>query len=137
MLSTTEYMRGSHFATITNFVIYEPPTCLPSGEHLVRGHIKFCMWDNLLFTCMQAPVITLESGLARKTKAGASSAGCAARPCIGIPTPNPSMSSVSLDAGWRAVMTGPGATAFTRMPLGANCFERERVKDMIAPFVAE
>lgn len=27
--------------TITNFAIYEPPTCIPSGEHLVKGRIKF------------------------------------------------------------------------------------------------
>lgn len=94
------------------------------------------IWDNLLFTCIQAPVVTLESGPARKTKGGPSSAGCAARLCIGVPTPNPSVSSGSLDGNWRAVTIGPGAIAFTRMSLGASCFARGRVKDMMAPFVA-
>lgn len=35
------------------------------------------------------------------------------------------------------VLTGPGATAFTRMPFGASCCDRERVKLTMAPLVLE
>jgi hypothetical protein len=34
-------------------------------------------------------------------------------------------------------LTGPGATAFTRIPFGPSCFARDRVKVTIAPLVEE
>ena len=38
--------------------------------------------------------------------------------------------------GWSGVHTGPGATAFTRMPSPAKALARERVKETTAPLVA-
>ena len=37
--------------------------------------------------------------------------------------------------GMRGVQMGPGATAFTRMPLSANIWARPPVKFWMAPFV--
>lgn len=77
----------------------------------------------------------LESLEARKTYAGPSSAGCPARPCSGMPTPNPSIFSEGLDPACNAVTTGPGATALIRIPLGARCTDNERVNETMAPLV--
>jgi len=92
-------------------------------------------WSYLLLTWMQCPVIQFASGLAKNTNAGAISAGCAARPCRGVPRPKLAISSADLDDACSAVMTGPGATMLTRMPRGASCRASERVKETIAPFV--
>jgi hypothetical protein len=42
-----------------------------------------------------------------------------------------------LSAGFSGVHTGPGATAFTRMPLGSTLDASDMVKAWIAPLVAE
>lgn len=63
------------------------------------------------------PVIMFESLEARKTYAGANSAGWAARPCKEVLAPLPSISSGDMDDVCKGVITGPGATALTRIPL--------------------
>lgn len=84
---------------------------------------------------MTCPVIKFESLEAKNTYEGPSSAGWPARPWSGIPRPNPSIESAGREPACNAVITGPGATAFTRMPRGASLTARERVKLTIAPFV--
>lgn len=45
------------------------------------------------------------------------------------------IASVDMVEGIRGVQTGPGATAFTRIPLATNWLERPRVKETMAPLV--
>src|SRR5690606_40435491 len=72
---------------------------------------------------------------ARKTNAGATSAGCPARPS-GVSCPNFSIFSSGWVAGCSGVQIGPGATAFTRMPRGPSSAARLTVRLLIAAFVA-
>ena len=90
-------------------------------------------------TCSTVPVMYDESAFeARKTYAGASSSGCAAR-FIGLSAPNlPAFSAVSpLSDGLSGVHTGPGATALTRIPRSSRSIASDFVKALTAPFVAE
>lgn len=70
--------------------------CIPPGEHLVKGRQA-----PLVRPSAVAPVRSWNRPLQSE-----SSTGWAARPFIGVPTSNLSMSSASLEAGWRAVTTG-------------------------------
>ena len=83
---------------------------------------------------MTSPVTKRESAEARKTYAGASSAGCAGRP-VGFVSPNVETSSAGIVEAISGVHTGPGATALTRMPRSISSFERPFVNVTIAPFV--
>ena len=74
-------------------------------------------------------------GEARNIKAGATSAGWPARPS-GVSEPNVVRSSPSLVAGCSGVQIGPGATAFTLIPLGPRSLARLTVMLLIAAFVA-
>ena len=49
-------------------------------------------------------------------------------PLITVSAPNLETSFACLSAGLSGVQTGPGATALTRMPRGARCVARLRVK---------
>ncbi len=69
---------------------------------------------------------------ARKTYAGAISAGCAGRP-IGACLPNVCVSGSV--AGISGVHTGPGATALTRTPRSISICASPCVNVTIAPFV--
>ena len=75
------------------------------------------------------------AGEARKTKAGATSAGWPARPS-GVSEPNCSIFSVSWVAGCSGVQIGPGATAFTRMPSSPSEAARLTVRLFSAALVA-
>jgi hypothetical protein len=97
-----------------------------------------CIHTHSLFICSTCPVTAFESELARNTYPGPISAGWPARLWSGTaPTPSSSMSSPGRDATWMDVTIVPGASPFTRMPLGASCTASERVKVTIAPFVEE
>jgi len=54
---------------------------------------------------------------------------------IGTYFPKPLSFSLSKVAEIKGVQTGPGAIAFTRIPLSANAPERLLVKATMAPFV--
>src|SRR5688500_14515866 len=86
-------------------------------------------------TLSVSPMTKLDSADARNTYAGASSAGWPARP-RGVFLPNSGRASF----GWplltcSGVQIGPGATALTRMPLGASCWARPLVKLLMLAFV--
>jgi hypothetical protein len=82
-----------------------------------------------------SPVTKLASCEARKTKAGASSAGCPAR-FNAVFSPNfGNFSCGCPPVTWRGVQTGPGATAFTRMRRFASCFESDFAKFAFTAFV--
>ena len=83
-----------------------------------------------------SPVMKLDiCGEARNKYAGAISSGCAGRPIL-VFVPNDSILD-GLSLGFSGVHTGPGATAFTRIPNGARLPESARVKLCIPPFVIE
>jgi hypothetical protein len=74
------------------------------------------------------------SSLARNKYAGATSIGCPAL-FIGESDPNvDTLFALKLDT-INGVHIGPGATAFTLIPLSTRLAERLLVKDTIAPFV--
>ena len=77
-------------------------------------------------------VVQLACGDARKTWAGAISAGCAGRPSTDC-LPNSVVSGMV--AGISGVHTGPGATALTRIPSDATSCAGPWVKVTITPFV--
>ena len=56
---------------------------------------------------------------------------------MGVFAPNLLTSLASLSDGLSGVHTGPGATAFTRMPRGTRWVASERVKAWMPPFVME
>lgn len=68
---------------------------------------------------------------AKKTTHVAISEGCPGRP-IGLV--NSLIAFSLIVAGMSGVQTGPGATAFTRIPFPTNWLLRPRVKEMMAPF---
>ena len=55
----------------------------------------------------------------------------------GLSEPKVATSSAGKVAGIKGVQIGPGATAFTRILSSASCPASERVKETIAPLVAE
>ena len=57
--------------------------------------------------------------------------------CKGLPigAVNSFIASSFMVAAINGVQTGPGATAFTRIPLLQYILERPRVKEMMAPLV--
>jgi hypothetical protein len=84
-----------------------------------------------------SPVMSLEQmGEARKTYNGESFSGCAGR-FIGTSAPNCATSFAGESAGLSGVHTGPGAIAFTRIPLSSRLSESDRVKAWMPPFVIE
>src|SRR5438128_821001 len=76
----------------------------------------------------------LPSSDARSTYTGASSRGCAGRP-TGVSDGETAVFSGGGELGSMGVQTGPGATAFTRMPSGASIALRALVKVRMAPLV--
>src|SRR5262249_25576352 len=82
-----------------------------------------------------SPLMKRESSQARKTNAGASSAGCAGRP-LGLLSPQRFSLSPSNDWAMSGVHTGPGAIALARMPRSASVSARPLVKVTTAPLVA-
>ena len=82
-----------------------------------------------------SPFTKLDSWEARKTKAGASSAGWAGRPTGFVP-PNWETVSPGIEAGMIGVHTGPGATVFARSPYPATSWASPLVNVTMAPFVA-
>src|SRR3712207_9354454 len=77
----------------------------------------------------------LDSCEARKTKAGASSAGWAGRP-IGEVPPNWETVSPGIEAGIMGVQTGPGATELALRPYWTTSMASLLVNGTTAPFVA-
>jgi hypothetical protein len=67
--------------------------------------------------------------------APASSLGCPGLP-KGVFLPNSGMLSAGMVDVINGVQIGPGATAFTRIPLGPSCCARFAVKLVRAAFVA-
>src|SRR5690606_4746135 len=82
-----------------------------------------------------APETYDAAGLARNTYTGAISAGWPGRPS-GVLVPNFSWSGIVL--GSNGVQIGPGATAFTRIPVfsSKNCCARLEVEFWIAALLA-
>src|SRR5215212_215551 len=83
-----------------------------------------------------SPLTKLDSWEARKTKAGASSAGWAGRPTGFVP-PNWETVSPGIDAGMIGVHTGPGATELALSPYWITSWASPLVKVIMAPFVEE
>src|ERR1051326_2713859 len=88
------------------------------------------------FGCSTWPVMNEESSDARNTYEGAISSGSPAR-LRGTSAPNFSTFSGGNVDGIRGVQTGPGATAFTRIPFSASDNASDRVNATIAPLVEE
>ena len=84
--------------------------------------------------CKTCPVICAEASLARNKKLGAISSDVALRCSGGLSVSSSSSPKVFYVSG---VATGPGATAFTRIPLGLACRANDLVNDTMAPLVAE
>ena len=74
--------------------------------------------------------------LAKNTYASASSTGCPAL-FKAVLEPNLEISLAVKVDGIKGVQIGPGATAFTLIPFGANIRARDLVKEVNAPLVAE
>src|SRR5215207_9972612 len=85
-------------------------------------------------TPITSPVMYEASGDARNTNAGASSRGCAGQP-KSVSAPNFRAFSAGIVEGISGVQTGPGATAFTRIPCLDTNFARAFVKPIMAAFV--
>lgn len=103
-----------------------PGTQVPQMRHTY----PFTMTPPLAW--MTCPDNWKESVDARNTTQVAISEGWPGRP-MGLV--NCLIASVDMVEGIRGVQTGPGATAFTRMPLATNWLERPRVKETMAPLV--
>ena len=86
------------------------------------------------FTLRVSSTTKLDSAEARNTYAGASSAGCAARPIDVSLDPNSgSVSGSTLRVTCSAVQVGPGATTLTRVPCGMSCWASPFERLLIAP----
>ena len=100
--------------------------------HVGRGYGSGCP----PVTPRVSPLTKLDSWEARKTKAGASSAGCAGRP-IGEVPPNWETVSPGIEAGMIGVHTGPGATELALSPYWTTSMASPLVNVTMAPLVAE
>jgi hypothetical protein len=93
--------------------------CRCKGLRLVR---RLAACSSVYFTAHKARLIRT-----KKYEQGANSTGWAGRPNA-LFFPKFFTFSLGMVDGMSGVHTGPGATAFTRMPLGTTIFERALVK---------
>ena len=86
-------------------------------------------------TLMTSPTTKLDSGEARKTYAGACSTGWLVRPSHELEPKPSSFSGGCPSVTCNGVHTGPGATAFTRIPRGARSWASALVNPLIPNLV--
>lgn len=112
-------------STVSSLLISSSPKILPPQKIYPFTITPPLQW-------IVCPLSCAESVLARKTAHVAISLGWPGRPIGEVKFLI--ASSVIVD-GISGVHTGPGASAFTRMPLLTNWLERPRVKLTMAPLV--